>query len=196
MQIVQQAYRILHGFEVGDADPGQHFGLGKVRGDEGGEGEQSSGERCDGGGLQQSRAAGRDHHGVHDQWRLACPGEEGGDCADGFRGVEHSGFYGLGRQFFEDGLELLADDARGGGLDGEDAAGILGGEAGDGAGAVDAEGGEDLQVRLDAGAAAAVGAGDGQGDGGVFDCGHSQTGWNSTAKTHKGNQILTANERQ
>ena len=41
-------------------------------------------------------------------------------------------------------------------------AGILRGEAGDGARAVDAERGERFQIGLDARAAAAVGAGDGQ----------------------------------
>jgi hypothetical protein len=58
-------------------------------------------------------------------------------------------------------------------FDGEHTFGILRGEAGDGAGAVDAERGEGFQIRLDARAAAAVGTGDGERDGQLFSLDHN-----------------------
>ena len=77
-------------------------------------------------------------------------------------------FTAAGRQFLKHGFDLLAQHFGRTRFDAEDAPGILRGEAGNGAGAVDAERGEGFQIRLDARAAAAVGAGDGQRDGQVF----------------------------
>ncbi len=99
--------------------------------------------------------------------------EKIGDDADIFRREQHSGFHRRGRQFFKHGFDLLPQHPGRNRLDAENAPGILGGEAGDGAGAVDAERSEGLQVRLDARAAAAVRAGDGERNRPVFSLNHN-----------------------
>ena len=85
-----------------------------------------------------------------------------------FRREQHSGFHRRRLQFFKHGFDLLPQHFRRTRLDAENAPGILRGEAGDGAGAVDAQRGERFQIGLDARAAAAVRAGDGQRDGQFF----------------------------
>ena len=82
-----------------------------------------------------------------------------GDNADNGGVEEHPGLHGGGAQFGEDGLDLRADDGGLRGLDGGDPLGVLRRQASDGAGAVDTEGGEGLEVGLDARAPAAVGTG-------------------------------------
>src|SRR5680860_1619691 len=64
-----------------------------------------------------------------------------------------------------------------------DAARVLRGECGDGAGAVDAERGDGLEVGLDAGAAAGVGNGDGERDG-QGSCGQLLQGRQAVSYTH------------
>ena len=64
-----------------------------------------------------------------------------------------------------DGADLLGHELGRHGMDAGDADGVLRGERGDGGRAVDARGGERLQVGLDAGAAAGVRPGDGEDDG-------------------------------
>src|ERR1022692_4015951 len=68
-----------------------------------------------------------------------------------------------------------ADDFRLASLDAEDLPGILRGDAGEGARAVDTQRGERFQIRLNARAAAAVGAGDGQRDGNSFAFSHDRS---------------------
>ena len=87
------------------------------------------------------------------------------DDADVFRREQHPGFHGGGRKRFKHGFDLLPQHFRRTRFHAQDPPGILRGEAGDGARAVDAERGERFLIRLDARAAATVRTGDGQGDG-------------------------------
>ena len=83
------------------------------------------------------------------------------DHADDFAGEQHSRFHRVGPQFGEDSFDLLSDHVGANRLNPRDAFWILRRDAGDGAGAVNTQGGERFQVRLNARAAAAVRAGDG-----------------------------------
>ncbi len=143
---------------------GEDRGLVEVGGDERGEREELLEQNFFGGGFEETGAAGGDHDGIDDEGDLAVAAEEVDDGPDDGGGIEHAGLGGGRGEFGKDCVELLANKLRSGGVDGADAARVLGGEAGDGGGAVDTELAEDLKVGLKAGAAAAVRAGDGEGD--------------------------------
>jgi len=165
-----------HGFGRGDFCASEDFRLVQVRRDERGERQEFFLEEFFRRRLQQPRAAGGNHHRVNDQARMEDGGWEMAEkfCDDGnvLRREQHAGLHCRRRQFLEDGFDLLAQHFGRTRLDGEHAPGILRGEAGDGARAVNAERGEGFQISLDARAAAAVGAGDGQGDGQSFSRSH------------------------
>jgi hypothetical protein len=80
-------------------------------------------------------------------------------------GREHPGLKRPWGEFGENGLELAANDPGRTRFDGKNPTRILGGDGGDCTGAMDAEGGESLEVGLNAGAASAVRTSDCQRDG-------------------------------
>jgi hypothetical protein len=130
-------------------------------------------EHLDGRRRQQVGPAGGDHDGINDQRRAGGQSaEEFGDHFDIFRGEQHAGLHGRRWQLFKHGLDLLAQHFGRARLHGENAVGILRGEAGDGTGAVDTVGGKSFKIRLNAGAAAAVRAGDRERHRDGFLCGH------------------------
>ena len=105
------------------------------------------------------------HHRVDD--RLALPAVQGfRDGVNGFDRGNHADLDRPDRDIRENGIDLGADDGRAQVLDGGDPAGVLCGDRGQHARAIDTERRERLDVGLDTGAAAAVGTGNGQGDGG------------------------------
>ena len=160
-----------HLFGRGNFLASEDFGFVQVRGDERGEREQFFFQDFFRRRLQQPCAASGDHHRVNDQrnLRTSRPRSEK-FCDDGniFRREQHSRLHRRWFQFGKHGFNLLLQHSWRARFDAEDAPGILRGEAGDGAGAVDAERGEGLQIRLHARAAAAVGTGDGEGEGKVL----------------------------
>ena len=86
--------------------------------------------------------------------------EERRDPADDCRRIQHAGLDGGGMKFRPNRFDLLTDDFWTAGLDGQHLLRILRGDARDRARAMNTQRRERLQVRLDAGAAAAVRAGD------------------------------------
>src|SRR5882757_5144589 len=89
----------------------------------------------------------------------------------GFDGVDHrvlrnhADLHRLHVEIAEHRIDLRGHEVRGHLMNAGDALRVLRGERGDDGRAVDAEGGERLQVRLDAGAARGVRAGDGERNG-------------------------------
>ena len=142
----------------------QNRGFVEVRRDDRGERDEPRLHGGDGVRSEQGGAARSDHDGVHDRGdagRL----DEAGD-GDHDLGIEqHAGLERLGVEVGRDLRALFDDERRGAGLDTGNAARILRGEARDRGGSEHALRSESQQVRLDAGAGAAVGSGDAEGDG-------------------------------
>ncbi len=138
-------------------------GFVEVGRDERRAGKEALGEGGDGGGVEQERAGGGDHHGVNHGGEVGPGGEEGGNLLDNGGGGQHASFDGADGVVGEDLVNLRTDESGRDGMDGGDASGVLRGEGGEGGGAVNAEGGEGEQVGLDAGGGAGIGTGDGEG---------------------------------
>jgi len=118
----------------------------------------------------QRGADGGDHHRVDDEGEVLGI-ETLRDGPDDLAGVEHPRLRRAHVEVLEDRVELAADSGGGQRVDAADAARVLCGGAGEDGAAVDADGGEGLQVGLDAGAAAGVAAGDREDAG---DAGHRE----------------------
>ena len=114
--------------------------------------------------IEQPVAGGRDHHRVeHHVLRLPAV-EPGCHRLDHRRLREHADLHRPHVEIGEHRIDLRRDEIRRHVVDAGDALGVLRGQRGDDAGAIDAERGEGLQVGLDAGAAAGIRAGNGDGD--------------------------------
>src|SRR2546426_4194857 len=138
-----------------DALAGETARLVAVRSDEGRAGEESMDEGGDEVPALQGGSDGRDHDRIDDKGELG-PCEFVRDGPDDVPGVQHPCLRSADVEVPEDRAEL-GPDLRG--RDREDrvhGAGVLRRNRGDDGGAVDADGGETLQVRLDPGASAGV----------------------------------------
>ena len=124
---------------------GQNFGFVKVWCCQCGQRQQFLLQDSDRRRFQQNSAAGRNHHRINNQRdsRAGRPrSEKLGDDTDVFGREQHSGFYGGGRHFLKYGLDLLPQNPGRTSFDGENAFGILGGQAGNCTRAVNAKRGE------------------------------------------------------
>ncbi len=142
----------------------KHGRFVQVGHDERGQWQQFAHQDLDGIRLEQPGAAGGDHHRVHHK-RYAPFLEKCGNHADDFRRMQHSRLHLRGPERVKDGLDLLSHHLRAAAFNRAHARRVLGGHTGDGRRSMHAEGGKGFQVRLQAGASAAVRAGDGQRDG-------------------------------
>ncbi len=111
---------------------------------------------------QQARAAGGNEHGVDHQRGRVPFGPGCDDRGDDRSAVKHARLDRGGAQFGKHRFDLGAHQGGRGRLNRPNLARILGGQAGDGTGAMDPERSERLEVRLDPGAAARIGSGNGQ----------------------------------
>ena len=112
--------------------------------------------------LQQPVAAGRHHHGIQDHDAGAGLLQPAADRVNDGRVPQHPDFDGVDGDVLAEGFQLGGQEGRRRDVDGADAAGVLGGQGGDGRHAVAAVCGDALEVGLDPRAAGGVGAGDGQ----------------------------------
>ena len=157
-QLFARREGVLH---VGDAEAGQHFGLGPVGREQIATGQDFFFQGRHRVLLQQAAAALAYGHGVHHQ-RKGPAAQNGTDGADDARGKQHAGFgrgHGKARQY---GFKFQSHEFGFRCLDARDAQAVLGRQGGDDAHAVAAQSHDGFQVGLDARAAAGVGTGNGQ----------------------------------
>jgi hypothetical protein len=138
-------------------------GFVEIGGDERGAREEALDDGLHGDGIEEERAGGGHHDGVDDGGKIGASGEEIGDGFDDADIGQHAGLEGANWIVGEHLVDLRADESGRNGMQGGDAARVLGGEGGQRGGAIDAAGGEGEQVGLDAGGGAGVGPGDGEG---------------------------------
>ena len=141
-----------------DGPAGEGGGFVEVGCDEERFGEERAEERIDGFGGDERRAVFADHDGVNDKRRIA---DGVGNGFDNCRGAEGAGLGGVGRDIFENGVDLLADEFGIEQFDAGDGLGVLDGDEGEDGFAVDTELMKCFEIGLDAGTAAGIGAGDG-----------------------------------
>ncbi|OPZ04498.1 MAG: hypothetical protein BWZ10_03153 [candidate division BRC1 bacterium ADurb.BinA364] len=114
---------------------------------------------------QKAIAARSDHYRIDHQWKARLARRERfRDRFDDGGGGEHAGFGGAGRDVAQNGPNLIADKVRRNIENAGNAARVLSGQGRDGAHSIHAEGGEGLQIGLNAGAAAGVGSGHAKSD--------------------------------
>ena len=154
-QLFARREGVLH---VGDAEAGQHFGVGREQIAAGQDFFFQSRHRVL---LQQAAAALAYGHGVHHQGKGAAA-QNGADGADDARGKQHAGFGRGHGKACQHGFEFQSHEFGLRRLDARDAQAVLGRQGGDDAHAVAAQGHDGFQVGLDARAAAGVGTGNGQ----------------------------------
>jgi len=155
-----------HGGDARDFIAEEDFCFVEVGGDECGQGKQLLHEVLHGGGFEQARPAGGDHDGINHHGSFFAPSEDGGHGdADEVGGEEHASLERGHGESFEDQFDLVTEYFFFNRLDGVDASGVFGHDAGDGAGAVNTERGEGFQIGFDASAARVVGTCDSEGNG-------------------------------
>jgi len=115
--------------------------------------------------AEESRAALGNHHRVNHQVADSVSLDLIRDRLDDLGAGEHPSLGRLDAEVLHDGVDLGPDHRHRELQDVGDRQRVLGGDGGDRGGAVDSEGREGLEVRLDARATARVRAGDGEGDG-------------------------------
>jgi len=140
----------------------QHFRLGQVWRDQRGQRQQVAPENPDGVAREEAPAAGGDHDRIHHQGNAPPLPEEARHFADNRGGTQQAGFDGRRRRIGKDGLHLRPHHFGRARLEAGNGPGILGRDAGDGAGAMHAQRGKGPQIGLNARPASTVGAGDGQ----------------------------------
>ncbi len=139
---------------------GQTRSLVQVWRQEIGKRQQDASDGGDGIRRKQDIATRCDHHGVDDEGMQAVAFDGAGHGFNGRRIAQHAGFHGRDLEIAGNRCDLLGDEVRRHTHYAIDAAGVLRGECRENGGTVDFEGGERLQVSLNAGAAGRVGAGD------------------------------------
>ena len=105
-----------------------------------------------------------DHDRIEHHVRGAMAIEPGGDRLDDRRVGQHADLHRADIEIGKHRVHLCGDEIRRHIVNAEHALGVLRGERGDDAGAIDAERREGFQIGLDAGAAARIRAGDGERD--------------------------------
>ena len=161
----QVACRPLHLGPAADLAVQQHLRLREVGCDHEGEGDQPLAQRPHRVVTQQPVSALGHHHRVHHQGSKPVLLDRPRHQLDDLPAAQHPGLRGGGPEVGDDVVDLGADDVQRELGVVAHAHGALGGHGGDRAGPVHAQGGERLEVGLDARAAARVRAGDGEGDG-------------------------------
>lgn len=145
----------------GGGEAGEEGGFGEVGGDDEGAGDELSKHGFDGGVIGQACAIGGDEDGIDDEALDAVALKRIGDGPDRVGVGQGASDYDVGLHDGEGDIELLGDE---GGFEGN--RGAIAGEGGDDGGAVDAEGGEGLEVRLNAIDGGGVRGGDREDDAG------------------------------
>ena len=110
---------------VCDAQPGENFSLGQVRGNESRERQQHFAHRRFGFRGQQAMTAFRNHYGIDHQIGKFKICDRPRDAADNFRIGKHAGFQGCHGHVVGDALDLRINDFRRKNFDSVDTDGIL-----------------------------------------------------------------------